>query len=87
MEILQDTKNRLLERRELKFITPFTKNPSFPEMEELVAKEFKATKENIAVKAIKGKFGHDTFLIEALIYENLQAREKHEPRKKLKKTA
>ena len=87
MDVIQDLKNKLLSRRELKFITPFTKNPSFAEIEELVSKEFKAEPEKIAVKAIKGKFGHDTFLVEALIYDNLAAREKHEPKKKVKKVA
>ena len=87
MEILQDTKNPLLARRELKFITQSSRNPSFDEASSLVVEKFKAVKENIAVRGINGKFGHDTFLIEALVYDNLEAREKHEPRKKEKKTA
>ncbi|MCX6749055.1 MAG: hypothetical protein NT076_05630 [Candidatus Pacearchaeota archaeon] len=87
MDILQDNKNPLLARRELKFITQAVKNPSFPETLDLVAEKFKAVKENVAVRAIRGKFGRDTFLIEALIYDNVEAREKHEPRKKVKKIA
>lgn len=85
MNILEEKKNNLLNRKEIKIIVEAGKNPSFAEAEELIAKEFKAVKENIAVKAIKGKFGRNTFLINAFIYDSIQAKEKLEKKREKKK--
>jgi len=83
-KILEDKENFLLNRREIKFIVKAGKNPSFQEAESLIANEFKAEKENIAIKGIKGKFGRDTFLITAFIYKSLQDKEKLEKKKEKK---
>ncbi len=74
-----------MNRKELKVVVESAKNPSFDEALVLVAGKFKASPENIVVKKVKGKFGRDTFLIEANIYKTKEDKEKFEPKKKVKK--
>jgi ribosomal protein S24E len=85
MKILEDNKNNLLNRREIKMIVEAEKNPSFEETSKLFSEKFKANEELIAVKQIGGKFGRNTFLISAFIYDSKEEKEKLE-KKKEKKT-
>jgi len=85
MKIIADNKNDLLSRREIKIIIESGKNPTFDEASEIVAKEFKAEKDNIIIDNIKGKFGRKTFLISGKIYNSKEDKEKIEPKKKEKK--
>lgn len=87
MKVIEDKKNQLLKRREIKIIIEAQKNPTMPEAAKTVSDDFKAAEENIAVKEIKGKFGRRTFLISANIYENKEAKEKTELKPKAKKGA
>ena len=87
MNILKDTKNDLLKRRELKLVINAGKNPGFAESLKTIAEKFKANEENIVVREVKSKFGRDTFLIDAYIYDTVQDKERTEPKKKVKKQA
>ena len=87
MEIIEDKKNSLCNRREVKVIAEAEKNPSVEEAINLIAEEFKADKENIVINLIKGKFGRSTFLISAFVYKSKEDKEKIEPKKKVKKGA
>jgi len=84
MKIVEDKENSLLNRREVKAVIQAGKNPSFKEAEDLISEKFKAEKENIAVKAIKGKFGRDTFLLTAFIYKTKEDKEMIERKEKKK---
>ena len=75
-KIIEKKQNPFFMREEVKLIGEFSKNPSFEESTELVAKEMKAEKENILVREIKGKFGRNTFLIKAEAYKNKEDRDK-----------
>lgn len=81
---LEDKENSLLNRREIKVVVEADKNPSFQDAEDLIVEKFKADKNLVAIKGIKGKFGRNTFLIISFIYKNLQDKENLE-RKKEKK--
>lgn len=85
MKVIEDKNNILLNRKEVKIIIESSKNPSIAEANEKIAEHFKADKEGIAVKNIKGKFGRSTFLITANIYNNKDTKEAVEPKKKEKK--
>ena len=87
MEILQDKDNFLFNRKEIKLIVEAEKSPSFEEASEVVSKEFKAEKDNILVKEVRGKFGRNTFLISAFVYKTKEDKEKFEPKKEEKKPA
>lgn len=82
---MKDFKNELLNRREVKIIIDAKSNPGFDHGIEIVSKEFKVPRENIAVRNVKGKFGRGTFLIDAFIYENVKDKERIEPKEKIKK--
>jgi len=84
MKIIEDKENSLLNRREVKVVTEAEKNPSFSDAENLISEKFKADKELIVIKNIKGKFGRNTFLITSFIYKNKEDKENTEPKKKEK---
>lgn len=84
-DILEEKKNFLINRKEIKVIVKAEKNPNREEASSILEKEFKADKENIVVKGVKGKFGRNTFLISAFIYDSKEDKEKFEPKEKEKK--
>jgi len=83
--IISDVKNDLFKRREIKIVVDSSGNPGFANALKIVSEQFKANEENIAVHNVKGKFGRDTFLIEAFIYGSKEDKEKTEPKPKVKK--
>lgn len=85
VEILEDKKNELLKRQEVKLIFYSEKNPSFQEALKIISGEVKKPEENIAIKGIKGKFGRKSFLINAFVYDSKEEKERIEPKKKEKK--
>jgi ribosomal protein S24E len=87
MKTLKDFRNELLKRREVKVILPLGSNPGFQNSSNLIAQQFKAKEDSIVVKTIKSKFGRDTFLIDAYIYDSIKDKELIEPKKKVKKAA
>ena len=84
MEVLEEKENFLLDRKEIKIIVDAEKNPSYVEALNLVSEKFKAEKDNVVIKGIKGKFGRDTFLISAFIYKSKEDKEKFEKKKEKK---
>ncbi len=83
---MKDFKNELLNRREVKIIINAPSNPGYAYSAKLISKQFKAAEEAIVVKNVKGKFGRDTFLIDAFIYDSVKDKEMIEPKKKVKKS-
>jgi ribosomal protein S24E len=87
MKIQKDIKNDLMNRREIQFILESSKNPSFAEISKLVSEHFKAPEENIMVENVKGKFGANTFLIKASVYDSKELKDESFKRlTKFKKT-
>jgi len=84
-EILEHIKNPLLKREEVKLIVTADKTPTFLDAAKIISDKFKKNEENIAVKNVKGKFGHETFLIAAHLYNSREDKEKIEPKPKVKK--
>ena len=82
MKIIEEKNNELLNRKELKLLVEAEKNPSMSEALEKVSTHFKAEKDCVIIKAIKGKFGRNTFLISAFIYKSKEDLVKVEPKKK-----
>ena len=75
MKIHKDFHNKLLNRREVEVIVTEAKTPSFDEMVKKLAEHFKASEENIMVENVKGKFGRNTFLVKAGIYDTKELKE------------
>lgn len=62
--------NDLFNRQEISFIIEAEKNPSFADMRKLISEKYSCPEEAIDVYNIKGKFGRNTFLIKANIYDS-----------------
>jgi ribosomal protein S24E len=70
MEIQKNIRNDLMKRQEVSFIVDSSKNPGFADMTKQVATELKKPENCIEVYNVKGKFGRDTFLIKANVYDS-----------------
>jgi len=75
MKIHKDFHNKLLNRREVEVIVTEAKTPSFDEMTKKLGEYFKASEENIMVENVRGKFGRNTFLVKAGIYDTKELKE------------
>jgi ribosomal protein S24E len=70
MEQTKNIKNALMKRHEVSYIVEESKNPNFPEMKQKISAEMKKPEENIDVYSIQGKFGRETFLVKAYVYDS-----------------
>jgi len=85
MNTIKDNKNTLLKRREIKAIVQAPSNPSFEKASELIAHHTKSSSEAIVINNVRGKFGRDTFLIDAFVYGSKEDKEKVEQKPRVKK--
>ena len=76
MEIKKDFRNELFKRKEVSFVIQSGKNPSFAEMKTKISEHFKKPEEAIDVFNVNGKFGRDTFLVKAYVYDSKEDFEK-----------
>lgn len=83
--MINDLRNDLLKRREVKLVVESNSTPSFESSTKMISEKFKAAEDSIVVKGIYGKFGHNTFLIESMIYDSVNDKDRVEPKKKEKK--
>ncbi len=85
MKVVKEVKNDLLKRKEVQILVESSGNPGLASSLKTVADKFKVSEDLVAVKQLKGKFGRDTFLIKANIYETKQNKDLIEPKLKIKK--
>ena len=85
INILEEKENPLYNRKEIKIIGKSKINPNKIDSEKLISEKFSKPVENIVIKKIKGKFGRDTFLITANIYNSKEDKEKTEFKSKKEK--
>lgn len=79
MKILEDIKNPLYQRREIKGIISSDKNPSIADTSKELSEQFKTGEDAIVISQIKGGFGTNKFRITVRIYDSKEARESAEP--------
>jgi len=87
MKTMKDMYNKLLQRREVSLTMEFDKNPGLQVSLEKVAGHFKVSPEVVAVKRLTNSFGNNNFLIEAFVYDSVDAKKAIEPKVKPKKQA
>lgn len=75
MEVKKDIKNDLLGRREVHGLVTSDKTPSFAEISKKMSEKFKAPEDQIMVENVKGKFGRNTFLVKASIYNSKELKD------------
>ncbi len=86
MELIEQKKNSLLSRDELKLDIESQKNPSFEEVAKIIAEKMSKDEESIVVDLIKANFGSSTFRVHAKVYHSKEHKAKFEPKKKEKKS-
>ena len=80
-KLISETKNELFGRIEVIATVDAKITPSHEEVEKLLSEKFKTNPENIKLKGINGKFGSNTFEIEANIYSSPEEKNKLEIKK------
>jgi len=85
MNVLKDLKNELLKRREVEVVLTADKNPGMKDAARDIAAKFKVDESSVVVKAVRSRFGRDSFVIEAMIYHSIEDKNRIEPKKKEKK--
>ena len=85
--MIQDFRNELLKRREVKILIEAESNPGFGEAQKKVKEKFGVGEEQIVMRNVKSKFGRKTFLLDAFIYDSAADKEKTEQKPKVKKEA
>lgn len=87
MKIISNFKNLLLGRKEVELVFTEEINPGFEKSSKEIADHFKTNGEHVVVRSIKSGFGKKEFLVVACVYDNLEGKEKMEPKVKVKKGA
>jgi len=85
IEIIEDKENFLFNRREVKVLVESDITPSYEQIENMLAEHFKADKEAIVLRQVKGQFGAHSCRVSAFIYKTKEDKEKFEPKKVEKK--
>jgi len=78
MKIIEQKRNPLFFRDEIKILIEAEKTPSYNEASSLISEKFNKSIENIAIKKVKSKFGRNTFMISAFVYDSKDDKEKIE---------
>ena len=72
----------MLKRREVEIVVESDSNPGFEGAKRFILDGFKVGEEGVVVRAIRGGFGKNEFLIEAFIYDSKKDKELVEPKSK-----
>ena len=82
LRILEEKKNDLFNRKEVKAVLDSNTTPSREQVLELLSKKFSVPTENIKITGVHGKFGTQSFDISANIYASEEEKNKIEIKKK-----
>ncbi len=78
MKTIEQKQNPLLFREEIKILIEAEKTPSYTEASSLISEKFNKDQEVIVIKKVKSKFGRNTFLITAFVYNSKEDKDKIE---------
>lgn len=87
MNILNETENKLLQRKEVAIKLEHDSNPDYTTVSAMLAEKFKVEEARLSINKIFNNYGSRSFTIDAFIYNSLEAKQKFEPKKKEKKGA
>lgn len=85
MNVVKELRNELLKRKEIEALGEYGSNPGFETVKKDVAGHFKASEDSVVVKSVHGHFGSSQYLIDAMVYDSADLKDKIEPKKKEKK--
>jgi len=78
MEVINETENKLFNRKEIQVKVESDVTPSHEEAKKLISEKFSTQPENIRIKKIAGKFGAKVFEISANVYSSEEEKNKIE---------
>ena len=84
MKIEMDQRNDLLKRREIRVVLDSESNPGFENAKKSIAEKFKIDADLIVVRAVRSQFGRNNFLVDSVIYDSVEDKNKIEPKKREK---
>lgn len=87
MNTMKDFKNALFKRREVLVSIENASNPGIGNATKELASQFKVQEDVVVIKSLKSAYGKGSFLVDALIYDSIEAKDSIEPKKKEKKVA
>ncbi|PIN89744.1 hypothetical protein COU60_02950 [Candidatus Pacearchaeota archaeon CG10_big_fil_rev_8_21_14_0_10_34_76] len=85
MEFTKDTRNDLLKRREVTSVFDSSANPGYGGVLREVCKKEGISEDICSVKSLHGNYGSGEFIAEIFIYDDVDSKNKTEPKKKEKK--
>ncbi len=86
MKIVNEFKNDLLKRKEIRFSIEAEKNPGFEGAMKALVDKYKVSEDSVVVKNVRNNFGKKEFFIEAFIYNTQEDKIGTERKAKVKKT-
>lgn len=84
MNIVDNLRNDLLTRNELFIELESSSNPNVVDTTKLIAEKMKVDESLVVLQHIRGNFGSNLFHVTALVYDNVAAKDKVEPRPRKK---
>lgn len=87
LDMLSESNNLLLKRKEIRFVVEEKSNPGFEKVKNILVEKLKVSPEVIAIKKIKNNFGTREFVVDAFVYSSEKDKLKIEPKVKEKKKA
>ena len=82
MNVISETHNVLLHRRELHVVYPSASNPGYAAVQKALAEKLGASEDTIVVKHLTNPYGSSEFVIDVFVYDSVAMKQKFELRKK-----
>ena len=73
MNIVKETRNEFLKRKEVMLVSTFASVPSYVSLQKTFAEKFKVVADVIAIKHVHSSFGTKQVSIEVYIYDSPEA--------------
>ncbi len=85
MKMIGESRNDLLKRKEIVVEMQSHGSPTYEQVKKELSGKFKTEDSLIVIQKVSGKFGSNHFVVSAFIYDSNEAKERVEPRPKVKK--
>ena len=84
MELINEFRNNLLKRTELRVEIRAESNPGFENARKIISEKFNSSDDRTVINNVLSKFGSKDFLIDAFIYDSVEDRKKILHRKEIR---
>lgn len=85
MNLLEETSNSLLNRREVRCAYPSAGNPGYASALTALAQTLGVAEDVVVIKRLVNSYGVSDSIVHAFVYHSVDAKQKFEPKPKAKK--